>query len=319
LRAAVLAAVSLAAAACSREPAPAAETPATSASDGIAALAWVAEGRDAVAFLTTRPAECRKPSTGEAFAREELGRIAFESPALLGGLAARKSLSCSACHMNGRGNPDFFMEGVSGEPGTADVTLSLFSKVRGDDTPNPVPIPDLAARDGKQIRDRTGEAFRAKVHGLIVEEFDGVEPPAEVFAAMLAYLDALDIAACTDPAAREAHTAMTDFSAARLAATAGVLGWREPTAVRGFYLRAARNRLERLHERYAAAELAPVRERLVAISRRLGEEAVAVRANNSPSSAVTDADWAALEALVREGESRSLYDVGQLQAALAWR
>src|SRR5689334_1673565 len=150
--------------------APEADAPVTR--DSLRALRWVAPQSDAVKALTMAPVACAleppKENNDERF-RLALGRIAFESPALLGGAAARMGLSCSSCHKNGRDNPDFFVEGVSGTPGTADVTSSLFSKVRGNGAFDPKIIPDLAARNGGQIKDRKSKAFRDKVHGLIVE------------------------------------------------------------------------------------------------------------------------------------------------------
>jgi hypothetical protein len=203
----------------------------------------MAAGHDPVAFLTTRPVQCghhamRKPFNDGQWTidQRDVGRLAFESPALLGGQAARQGLSCSSCHLNGRGNADFHIENVSGDAGTADVTLSLFSKVRGDGTFNPVPIPDVAARDGHQIKDRKSAAFRAKVHGLIVEEFDGQEPPPYVFEAVIGYLDALDIGACPDTSARvkvrlsddlDAATAALEYAAWRVASlSASTNGWK---------------------------------------------------------------------------------------------
>ena len=137
----------LALAACASAP----EATAPVTPDSLRALRWIAPQADAVKALTIAPVACETPPPrmpdGQSL-KLTLGRIAFESPALLGGAAARMGLSCSSCHINGRGNADFFIAGVSGAPGTADVTSSLFSKVRGNDALDPVPIPDLAARDG---------------------------------------------------------------------------------------------------------------------------------------------------------------------------
>ena len=205
-----LIAAALVAAACSSGP-EVSQADAPEASD-IRALRWLAPGADKVKFLTTRPASCIRPrapdeavitfGNGDVRTSEqtlEIGRLAFESPALLGGAAARMGLSCSSCHLNGRDNPAFFIEGMSSAAGTADVTSSLMSKVRGDGTFNAVRIPDLAAKDGKQIKDRRSAEFRTKVHGLIVEEFDGQEPPADVFNSVLLYLDRLDASGgCND-------------------------------------------------------------------------------------------------------------------------
>jgi hypothetical protein len=297
-------------AACSHEPGPAAG----GASAEIRALGWLADDADKVAFLTTKPPACERPSGNEAeAAQRELGRIAFESPALLGGAAARAGLSCASCHVNGRGNPAFFIRAVSDKPGMADVTSSIFSKVRGDGDFNPVPIPDLAARDGKQIKDRRSAEFRAKVHGLVVEEFDGQEPPPEVFEALLIYLDGLDLAACAS--AVETRGYREDFEAAMRAATLAQAFPAEPEAAL-FYLRASRERLERLNERYAGRDLSNARGRLIAMSRRLAEASDLIREGKRPPLADAD-EWALLGLALQQGDEKSLYDRDVLRAALA--
>ena len=118
-------------------------------------------------------------------ARIEVGRAAFRTPLLLGGQAARLGLSCESCHANGRGNPAFRFPGLSGAPGTADVTAPLMSARRGDEVFDPRPIPDLAA-PGKVARVRGDPALGAFVRGLIVEEFDGREPPPAVLDGLVA-------------------------------------------------------------------------------------------------------------------------------------
>ncbi len=263
--------------------------------------------------LTSLPPACESPAADPAKAFERrLGKLAFESPALLGGAAARMGLSCSSCHLNGRGNPDFSIAGVSGEPGTADVTSSIFSKVRGDGTMNPVVIPDLALRDGKQIKDRTGAEFRAKVRGLVVEEFDGQEPPPQVFAALLAYLDGLTPSACTS-AQRIEVDPQADLDASRLAYEAAQSDDLD-AASRLFYVRVARARLERIAERYAAAEHAGLRRRLEDLSGVMGEHAVHVRAARAVAAA--QPDWNALAVALAAAKPHSLYDAGVLRDAL---
>lgn len=247
----------------------------------------------------------------DAGLKRALGRVAFESPALLGGAAARMGLSCSSCHLNGRGNPDFLVEGISGEAGTADVSSSIFSKVRGNGAFDPVPIPDLAARDGKQIRDRKGKPFRDKVHGLVVEEFDGQEPPAYVFEAVLAYLDSLDVAHCADPAATERLEFHDDYGAVMTASLALILSDMPPDVML-FYIRVARERLERLNERYAGRGEAPAR--LQALSTRLADAAGAIRAGK-PAPSLTNDVVMLVGPLLMEAD-RSLYNPDVLRAAL---
>ena len=97
------------------------------------ALRWLAAGADPVAAATREPAECLRPTQDrDQTWRIEVGRAAFRSPLLLGGQASRAGLSCESCHLAGRDNPRFHFAGLSGAPGTADVTASLFSSHRGD-------------------------------------------------------------------------------------------------------------------------------------------------------------------------------------------
>ena len=154
------------------------------------ALRWLAPGTDRVAALTTQPSECLPPAAiGDRAV--EVGRAAFRSPLLLGGQASRAGLSCNACHLQGRGNPDFAFPGLSGAPGTADVTSSLFSSHRGDGIANPVPIPDLSAANHKISRDPASPALADFINGLVVDEFDGAPPPPAVRAGLAAYVRAL--------------------------------------------------------------------------------------------------------------------------------
>jgi hypothetical protein len=305
----VLAAALLAAACSSSPEASQADTP--KASD-IRALRWLAPGADKVKFLTTVPASCETPATGAEWEKRQLGKLAFESPALLGGAAARMGLSCSSCHLNGRGNSDFFLEGVSDKPGAADVTSSLLSKVRGDGNFNSVPIPDIGLRDGKQIRDRKSAEFRIKVHGLIVEEFDGQEPPAEVLDAVVAYLDGLDPAACAADA--RPVRAFDDLMAAEAAYDIAAKHASSIDA-RVFYVRVARFRLERLYERLPGPAEASLRRHIVSLSNGLGEMAEAARSGERAT--FIEPDWMDLLDQLSDAQDRSFYDPGVLQAALA--
>ena len=137
---------------------------------------------DLAADLTQQPPECLSLPDDPALRRSaEIGRIAFRAPLLLGGQAARVGLSCSTCHKNGRSNGHFHFPGLSSEPGTADVTNSLMSSHRGDGIFNPKPIPDLAGDPAKLkvSRDPRTRELPTFIHGLITQEFDGPEPPAE--------------------------------------------------------------------------------------------------------------------------------------------
>lgn len=292
--------------------APEATAPVTS--DSLRALRWIAPQADAVKALTMASVACEPPPSrtpDEHTLKLTLGRLAFESPALLGGAAARMGLSCSSCHINGRGNADFFVAGVSATPGTADVTSSLFSKVRGNDAFDPVPIPDLAARDGGQIKDRTSKQFEEKMYGLIVEEFDGQPPPPYVFDAVLAYMDSLDLAHCADPSGTQQMDFRDDYAALLSSATL-VTSVDAPADVKLFYIRVARERLERLHERFRGAEL---REHLETLSTRFAAAADSIRAGQSAQG--LSEDVIGLAGPLFGQADRSLYNPDVLRLALA--
>ncbi|HEX6740844.1 MAG TPA: hypothetical protein VF079_03495 [Sphingomicrobium sp.] len=154
---------------------------------------------DLVADLTQLPSECLDwpddPAQRESVA---IGRAAFRSPLLLGGQAARAGLSCASCHRNGRTNPHFHFPGISGDPGTADVTASIMSEHRGDGVFNPKPIPDLGGDPAKLkvSRDPARKDLERFIHGLIVEEFDGPEPPPAILDGVAAYVRRLSPQAC---------------------------------------------------------------------------------------------------------------------------
>jgi len=149
---------------------------------------------DLAADLTHQPAECRSPSHDAALRRsEDIGRIAFRAPLLLGGQAARAGLSCAACHRNGRTNAHFHFPGLSADAGTADVTASLMSSHRGDGIFNPKAIPDLAGDPAKLkvSRDPAKDDLKKFIHGLVTQEFDGPEPPPAVLDCLAAYVRSL--------------------------------------------------------------------------------------------------------------------------------
>jgi hypothetical protein len=304
-----LLAAALVAAACSSGP-ETSHADAPRASE-IRALRWLAPGADKVRFLTAMPASCETPATGADARRRLLGKLAFESPALLGGAAARMGLSCSSCHLNGRGNPGFFIEGVSDRPGAADVTSSLLSKVRGDGNFNPVAIPDIGLRDGKQIRDRRSPEFQAKVRGLVVEEFDGQEPPAEVFDALIEYLDGLEPGWCRN--GEEAVDVDQDLKAAQMAYEIAQNSDSAPET-RVFYLRAARFRLERIHERLPQEDQGGLRRELVKMSADLGSRAESIRMSQPVEA--PEPDWETLRTQLHSAAGRSYYDPGVLRQAL---
>lgn len=275
---------------------------------------WLAVGSDRVAALTTAPAECfRPPSDRTRGDAAEAGRIAFRSPLLLGGPAAKSGLSCHACHINGHSNPDFFIEGLSGAPGTVDVTSSRFSKTRGDGVFNPLIIPSLIDRSRTH---KAGEPARGTfVHGVIVDEFQGWEPAPAVFDALLAYVSALDPGACREP--RVVAIGLSDDLALIRRGAAALTGTldRGDLALADFLLVSLRSLLGQVHERFDLPGLDPPRSILIELSRDLG----ALR-EPAPTRAGL-ATWCEQleQATVRllSFESRSLYNPEVLRAAAA--
>jgi hypothetical protein len=213
---------------------------------------WLASS-DIAADLTHQPAECRSRYSDRALRRSaEIGRIAFRAPLLLGGQAARAGLSCSSCHRDGRTNAHFHFPGISGDPGTADVTASLMSSHRGDDIFNPKPIPDLAGDPAKLriSRDPNKDDLRRFIHGLITQEFDGPEPPPAVLDGLVAYVRSLSPANCRGPqsVAVRLEPMLDDVATAvRLAEEEYAAGDRQSARV---MLAAARSQLGAIDERF---------------------------------------------------------------------
>jgi hypothetical protein len=234
-------------------------------------LNWLSPDADRAAALTTAPAEClaRPADPGQAW-RVSLGQVAFRSPALLGGLAARSGISCDTCHRNGHGNPAFFIAGVSGAPGTADVTSAIFSQTRGDDTVNPVPIPDLTGAGAKTSFGtvRPTHDLPGFVHSVMVDEFQGQEPAPAVAEGLVAYVAGLTRDACpAEPSVRLTF----DHAARELADTYAVLLAtmdRDDRKAADFVLRSLNLALGRLAQRFPGAPEAA--DALPALGRDLG-------------------------------------------------
>ena len=284
---------------------------------------WLHAGADRVAALTTAPPEClAMPEDEEAAFLVEAGRIAFRSHFLLGGPAARTGLSCQSCHVNGHDNPDFHLEGLSGAPGTLDATSHLFSKTRGDATFNPVPIPSLVDAG---MRTRFGHAgtvptLRAFIAGVIIDEFQGAPPPAALFEAVVAYVDALKSEAC--PAAETAPiTLADDLDTIRRGALAASLALaRRETALADFLMLALRGLLGRIHQRFDLPGLEEQAGQLVLLSGQLG--LLRGLAREDVESARTGlAEWrlrlAAAGQDLAAREPGSLYNPRMLKAALS--
>lgn len=278
---------------------------------------WTVPERQ-LAALTRAPAECLTlPAGREQRALVALGRTVFQSPLLLGGQAARSGLSCAACHRNGRGNPDFHFPGISKAPGTADVTSSLMSRVRGDGRFNPAVIPDLAFDTPTIARSRTDPAMRQFIRGLIVEEFDGSEPPPRVLDGLTAYVLALDRAACDGKAEQPVNASV---HIGELVLELGVvrqsLADNEPQSAR-LAMTAVRHRLGQMAARYQMVERDF--QRLVKLDKELAEVMANPASDQSSRIAALDR-WSgqlgrSIPRLIAD-EPRSLYDPERLREHL---
>lgn len=285
------------------------------------AARWLPPERQRQA-LSREPEECLAPAADPATAtRIAIGRAAFRTPLLLGGQAARNGLSCNACHRNGRGNPDFFITGVSATPGTADVTTSILSSHRGDGVFNPKPIPDLASAVSLRHAARSGDrtALLAFIRGLIVEEFDGPEPSAATLEGLGEYVDHLRPSACTGTAPQPIRldAALRDAREAMLAAQSAHAA--NDVAVARLMVASARSALQTIDERYRAPELDRERLALTAASRELGAIREAID-KGEPDVSARIAVWLAgmsrWSALLKRNEARSLFDAEKLHLHL---
>jgi hypothetical protein len=287
----------------------------------IRGLEWVAKTADPARALGTVPTECLKvPADPALAARIEVGRAAFRTQVLLGGQAARAGVNCETCHRNGRTNPDFAFPGVSGPPGTADVTSSLFSTHRGNGIDDPKPIPDLSGPKGKLKIDQDPGQKKLEpfIHGLITEEFDGPEPTPATLAGLAAYVRALSLAACPAKAREplDVTLLMSDARRAIKAAQAEIAAGDDATAI--LMVASARSRLGLIDERYAAPSLAKPRADLRAASARLAAIQAALH-DHRPDAAPKLTAWLAgskaLEAELAAQQPQSLFDPARLALA----
>ncbi|HEV2608554.1 MAG TPA: hypothetical protein VGT79_11300 [Xanthomonadaceae bacterium] len=247
------------------------------------AARWLPVDRQAHA-LAYEPTECIAPAVDPQLAhRIAIGRAAFRTPLLLGGQAARAGLSCNSCHRDGRGNLDFQFPGLSGAPGTADVTSSLMSSHRGDGIDNPKPIPDLSGPSDKLkvSRDPTDRKLETFIHGLIVEEFDGPEPTAMTLDGLAQYVRALSPRGC--PSTLEQRIRLAEYlsdTRAAMQATQFALDAHDRTTAR-LTLASARSALGMIDERYPTPALARDRQLLRDADLELAAIQDAVDAGNS--------------------------------------
>lgn len=256
--------------------------------------------------LSKEPAECLVwPNNPQARRRVAIGRTAFRAPLLLGGQAARAGMSCATCHRNGRGNPDFLFPGLSGAAGTADVTSSLMSRRRGDADFNPKPIPDLAGPPSKlKVSRSEPRALEEFIRGLVVDEFDGPEPPAGGIESLAAYARALRPEACGPPRKITLRDRLDEVSAAVALAAA------EKGELRSFLLGAARSQLGAIDERFKGADAAR------ALLRAADRDLAAIRSGEAGFE-TWQRRWPERRRRLMRDEGRSLFSERALRRAIA--
>ncbi|QJB69464.1 hypothetical protein [Parasphingorhabdus halotolerans] len=205
-------------------------------------------------------------TAAETDTRWAVGRAIFQTPILLGGQAAKAGISCESCHSGGTANPHFRFPGMSSAPGTADVTHSFFSKLRGNSTFDPVPIPDLT-KTGKVSHE--GQALEEFIRGLIVEEFGGLEPDGATLDALAFYVRGLRDAEKRPSKMLTVDEPLSNINSAvslgKSAARAGQFGAAK------LLLASARHQLGLIHERYAGSRLARHRKALSDAAQSLGQ------------------------------------------------
>ena len=288
----------------------------------IADSKWIHGDADLIAALTEIRSECRTAtSDADRMHAIRLGRVAFRSPVLLGGLAARVGMSCNSCHPNGHANDAFFVVGVSGKPGTADVTGSVFSKVRDDQIFNPVPIPSLLDSSARSSFGSVAPVadLPTFLNAAIVDEFQGQPPTATIADALLAYVTSLQSSSCNAPAIIPVSL---ESDAQGLRETLGLilasLDRDDPSAAK-FVLASLRAALGRVYRRFP--ESIEAREELIGLSLSLAD--VRLRLDDEKEERAARAMLASIqermEASIQKLETKasvSFYDPNTLRAAL---
>lgn len=123
-----------------------------------------------------------------------LGDLAFNSPAILGGAARRAEMSCGTCHVNGVSNPKLFIPGASTRPGNFDTTSLIFNPKTFNSILDPVRIPSLRGARFLAPYGHDGRIFSLRdfVYNVIVNEFGGPEPSPAVLDGLVAYIMDID-------------------------------------------------------------------------------------------------------------------------------
>lgn len=215
-------------------------------------------------MLLEQPATCLDPAIAPV--QVQIGQASFNAPDLFGGQAARAGISCASCHANGRRSAAFFLGGISGAPGSADVSSSFFSLAQANGRFDAKPIPDLAL-PGRIDRDPSSHALERFIRGLIVEEFSGREPSPEQLAGLADYVRAVQ--ACPVQATEPRNLAH-DLALLRttIGGAIGLLDQHDATGAL-VLVKAARFRLGLIDERMVGPKRAVLHKALLTASLQL--------------------------------------------------
>jgi cytochrome c peroxidase len=119
-----------------------------------------------------------------------LGDLLFSSPGILGGVARQAGISCETCHQQGAGNAKLYVPGLSKRAGTFDTTGALFNPKADNHVFDPVTPPSL--RGAKLLapygHDGRFASLRDFVRNVVVNEFAGPEPSAQILDALVFYV-----------------------------------------------------------------------------------------------------------------------------------
>lgn len=118
------------------------------------------------------------------------GDMLFDSPAIFGEPASGMGIACSTCHNRSDINKDFFIPGVSHQPGAADVDGGFFNPIFNDQRSDSLDIPSLRGIrfTGPYGRDGRFGSLRDFTRNVIVNEFAGEEPTPFMLDALVAYM-----------------------------------------------------------------------------------------------------------------------------------
>lgn len=235
-------------------------------------LGWLEGKTDPANHLTTETSTClSETNSPEQAALSNVGEVAFRSPFLFGGLAARKKLTCHACHQHGGINKEFFISSLSDKPGNIDATNAVFSKILEDNIYNPIPIPTLYGINNK-TEFGTLSPLPTKtdfVHHVIENEFDGPIPNQRIFDGLMAYIDRFE-QTCSNDDNKRPRSVATDMARILKNINTAVDEWRTGNIeVANFLILTSRHELGLINERYDRTSLKKERKHLLSFSRKL--------------------------------------------------